>query len=342
MKLAKWQGLGNDYLIVDESALPGPLTTEVIGLLCDRHLGVGADGILLNGRPTGAVPGAVARMRVFNPDGGEPEMCGNGIRIFARYLARSGAVAEPEFVVETLAGAIKPRLLGDGTVRVDMGRARFRSANIAPSSAAGVPAEGNVVDAALTAAGHDYRFTFVDVGNPHCVITVDDPATFDVAGVGAAIERHPLFPNRVNVEFIRMEPDGSVRMRVWERGVGETQACGTGATAVGSASVRLGLAESPVLVHLLGGDLIIEVDQPGGGGARNGADAASTGDGWRVFMTGPAEEVFSCALSAELSGRLGWPAAVGEATAERRATREGSAPYDAADCPADRGRPRRG
>jgi diaminopimelate epimerase len=316
MRLAKWQGLGNDYLVVEESALPGPLTTGAISLLCDRHLGVGADGILLHGRPTGAVADAVARMRVFNPDGGEPEMCGNGIRIFARYLAGSGAVGEREFTVETLAGAIRPRLLDDGTVRVDMGRARFRSANIAPLARApaspAAVADTDVVDAVLEAGGSAYRFTFVDVGNPHCVIPVDDPATFDVAGVGALVERHPLFPNRVNVEFIHVEADGSVRMRVWERGVGETLACGTGATAVGAACVRLGLARSPVGVHLLGGDLVIEVDSLG---AVGGETADQTGDrgGWRVFMTGPAEEVFTCTLSGDLLRRLGWPAPTDEA-----------------------------
>ncbi len=321
MKLAKWQGLGNDYLVVDESALPGPLTTEVIGLLCDRHLGVGADGILLHGRPTGTVPGAVARMRVFNPDGGEPEMCGNGIRIFARYLARSGAVAEPGFVVETLAGAIRPRLLSNGSVRVDMGRARFRSANVAAAPGAEIPTDGDVVDARLIAAGEEYGFTFVDVGNPHCVIQVDDPATFDVAGVGAAVERHPVFPNRVNVEFVRVEPDGSVRMRVWERGVGETQACGTGATAVGAACVRLRLLESPVLVHLLGGDLVIEVGPEGG-------------DGWPVFMTGSAEEVFSCELSSEFLRRLGWPAGAGDPVEGAAAVAGTTASGESADEPA--------
>jgi diaminopimelate epimerase len=282
MKLAKWQGLGNDYLIAEECALPGELTVASIGLLCDRHLGVGSDGLLLNALPTGAVPHAAARMRVLNPDGSEPEMCGNGIRMFARYLAKTGRVSETEFTIETLAGAITPRLLDDGTVRVDMGLARFRSANIDPA-AVGV----------LEAGGARYEFTFVDVGNPHCVIVVDDPVTFDVAGVGALIERHPVFPNRANVEFIKIEPDGSVRMRVWERGVGETQACGTGATAVGAACVRMALASSPVLVHLLGGDLTIEVD--------DGAD------GYRVFMTGPAEEVFECDLSTELLRRLAWP-----------------------------------
>jgi diaminopimelate epimerase len=302
MQLAKWHGLGNDYLVIEESALPAALTTEAVILLCDRHQGVGSDGILLRCAPTGLVPGAVARMRVFNPDGGEPEMCGNGIRIFARYLVQSGQVDGDEFTVETVAGPITPRLLDDNQVRVDMGRARFRGANIAertdattaPAQGRALP-EGDVVDAVLESAGTTYRFTFVDVGNPHCVIQVDDPASFDVWGVGAAIERHPLFPNRVNVEFIHPEADGSVSMRVWERGVGETQACGTGATAVGAASVRLGLAESPVTVRLPGGNLTIEVGRE---------DAA----GRCVHMTGPAEEVFTCSLSGDLQRRLGWPA----------------------------------
>jgi len=311
MMLAKWHGLGNDYLVVEESDLPAPLTTAAIVLLCDRHLGVGSDGILLRSAPTGAVPGAVTRMRIFNPDGSESEMCGNGIRIFARYLAASGAAAEPEFTLETLAGAITPRLLEGGTVRVDMGRARFRSGSIDTSLVAATAPDG-VVDAVLEALGRSYRFTFVDVGNPHCIIQVDDPAEIDLPTVGGAIEKHPLFPNRVNVEFIHAEADGSVRMRVWERGVGETQACGTGATAVGAASVRLGLASSPVTIRLLGGDLVIEVEAPDAGAAGPGAGAAGPGeegaDGLRVFMTGPAEEVFTCELSAELLRRLGWPA----------------------------------
>lgn len=309
---AKWQGLGNDYLIMEEGALPGSLTPEAIGLLCDRHLGVGSDGILLHTAPSGAVPGAVARMRIFNPDGSEPEMCGNGIRMFARYLAQTGVAADKEFIVETLAGPIKPRLMDDGSVRVDMGWARFNSPNIAPE-ACELPAGADVVDAELQAGCWDCRFTFVDVGNPHCVVFVDDPAVFDVAGVGARIEHNRLFPNRTNVEFVRMEPDGSVRMRVWERGVGETQACGTGATAVGAACVRLGLAESPVLVHLLGGDLSIEVEAAGDAVNAPGAAAAGDAEGpgaadaraLRVFMTGPAEEVFTCRLSEDLMTRLG-------------------------------------
>ena len=146
MRFAKWQGLGNDYLVVEEAALPGPLSVEAIRLICDRHYGAGSDGILLRDAPTGAVPGAVTRMRIFNPDGSEPEMCGNGIRIFARYLRSTGAVLDDEFVVETLAGPIRPRLLADGRVRVDMGVARFLSANILPGEAD--PPEGALEDGA--------------------------------------------------------------------------------------------------------------------------------------------------------------------------------------------------
>jgi diaminopimelate epimerase len=300
LRLGKWQGVGNDYLVVDDWALPGELTTDRIGLLCDRHLGVGSDGILLNCRPTGAVPGAIARMRVFNPDGSEPEMCGNGIRMFARYLRASGATGEAEFTVETLAGAIRPALRADGRVRVDMGLALFVSGSVAPEKGrrAGLyegPIEGDIVGAMLRAEGEDWRFTFVDVGNPHCVLQVADPGAIDVARIGSAIEHHCLFPNRVNVHFARMEADGSISMRVWERGVGETRASGTGATAVGAAFVRMGLATSPMSVHLPGGDLTIEA-----------AQASDTSGGLRVHMTGPAEEVFTAELSAELLQRLDW------------------------------------
>lgn len=301
MRLSKWQGLGNDYLIVEESALPGELTSSAIALLCDRNFGIGADGILLKCPPSGAVEGAVARMRVFNPDGSEPEMCGNGVRMFARYLAARGGVNEEEFVVETLAGAIRPHLIGQRDVRVDMGLARFNSPNILAGALPALRSESNVgaevVDAELEALGSKYRFTFVDVGNPHCVIPVDDPASFDVERVGSAVERHELFPNRTNVQFVAVERDGSARMRVWERGVGETKASGTGATAVGAALIRLGKVASPVLVRLRGGDLVIE------------AEPSKTEDErgcLRVHMSGPAEEVFTAELADDLLDRIGW------------------------------------
>jgi diaminopimelate epimerase len=283
VQFAKWQGLGNDYLIVEAGRLPS-LEPSAVGLLCDRHFGVGADGILVHETPSGAVPGAVARMRIFNPDGSEPEMCGNGIRMFARYLNQRGLAPEGEFVVETLAGPISPRLLPDGRVRVKMGTARFKSDAIHRED---LEQLNEVVQRSLSAAGEDFTFTFVDVGNPHCIIQADDLSAVALERVGPEIETLPLFPRRANVEFIRPEEDGSVSMRVWERGVGETMACGTGGTAVGAAAVRLGLANSPVTVHLLGGDMEIEV-----------------GQSWEVTMTGPAEEVFTGSLSRDLLARL--------------------------------------
>lgn len=295
MQFEKWEGLGNDYLILEEDRLPGSLDRDAIALLCHRHLGVGSDGILLRCPPTGAVAGAQVRMRIFNPDGSEPEMCGNGIRQFARYVSRQGHVPGDEFTVETLAGPIRPRLLAGGRVRVDMGRARFVSeaidrTRLREAGETGGQGEAEAaVDIPFTFAGGDVRFTFVDVGNPHCVIPLPSLAGVDPAELGPVVENHPLFPKRVNVEFIAPREDGSVDMRVWERGVGETQACGTGATAVGAAAVRLGLARSPVTVHLLGGDLEIEV-----------------GEEWQVVMTGPATQVFEGRLGNELLVRLGW------------------------------------
>lgn len=293
MRFAKWEGLGNDYLILEEALLPRPLDPRSISILCDRHIGIGSDGILLHCAPSGAQPGACARMRIFNPDGSEPEMCGNGIRQFAKYLRRRGFVHEDEFVVETLAGPVRPRLLPDGRVRVEMGRARFSSSAINHELLG--RAEGEEVVAIPYRffggeVGPVLEFTFVDVGNPHCVIPVADADQIPLETWGPLIERHPLFPGRVNVEFISPMPDGSIRMRVWERGVGITQACGTGATAVGAAAVRLALATSPVLVQLDGGQLTIEV-----------------GPGGEVTMTGPATEVFSGVMANDLLARLGWP-----------------------------------
>ena len=290
MQFSKWEGLGNDYLILEEESLPAPLTTRSIGILCHRHVGIGSDGILLRCHPSGAVPGAVARMRIFNPDGSEPEMCGNGIRQFARYLRARGLVSEDEFVVETLAGPIRPTLLVDGRVRVDMGVARFVSPAV-ESALLGMPAEQDVVSVPFTFGEglEPLGITFVDVGNPHCIIPVADPEKVPLETLGPLIENHSLFPKRVNVEFIAPLSDGAVRMRVWERGVGETQACGTGATAVGAAAVRLGLVASPVVVRLNGGDLEIEVAAGG-----------------RVVMTGPAGEVFVGSMAQDLRDRLGW------------------------------------
>ncbi len=283
MEFSKWEGLGNDYIILEAATLPGPLDAGRIALLCDRHTGVGADGILVHhvvrveddvsstSRAGSWDRPLVARMQVFNPDGSEAEMCGNGIRMFAKYLRGRDLAPDGPFVILTAAGPITPELLPDGRVRVGMGKARVAEQR------------------ELQAAGMTFTYHAVDVGNPHCVIQYADLEALPLSEWGPAVERNDAFPNRTNVEFVRLEADGSITMRVWERGVGETNACGTGATAVGAAAIGLGLAVSPVVVHLLGGDLEIDL----------------TADGSAV-MTGPASEVFSGRASADLLRRLGW------------------------------------
>lgn len=269
IKFSKWHGIGNDYIIFAGSDLDFELTPVRVQLICDRNYGIGADGILV----WSASEAASFRLDIYNPDGSSAEMCGNGIRMLASHLYESGEAPDPEFTVDTDAGIITPRILEDRRVRVHMGKAKLGGPNI--DGYEGVPGESEAVNEKLTAAGDLFQFTFVDMGNPHCVIEADDPAAIDLSRIGAAIEVHDLFPNRTNVEFIRVDKPNEITMRVWERGVGETNACGTGACAVAVAASRVSGAESPMVVHLPGGDLEIEVS-----------------DNLDVYMTGPAEEIY--------------------------------------------------
>ncbi len=278
MRFSKWQGLGNDYIVLHREELPWELTPERVRLFCDRDFGVGADGILLVGPQLAADR---FRLQIFNPDGSEAEMCGNGVRMVARKLQMEGSIDSDTVVLETAAGEIVPRLLDEYMVRVDMGRAAFGGDKLAGFS-------GEAVGAALHAAGRTFTFTFVDVGNPHCVI--QSPWPLDLVPlheVGPMIETHKYFPGRANVEFVVVLDEHTARMRVWERGVGETRACGTGATATATALVRSGLCSSPVTVELPGGQLVVEVEPD-----------------WRVFMTGPAEEIYHGDCSGEFLRRL--------------------------------------
>nr|WP_258359486.1 diaminopimelate epimerase [Moorella sulfitireducens] len=265
-------GLGNDFILVNalEENLPGDLA-GLARQACNRRFGIGADGLIL------VLTSEVAdiRMRIFNPDGSEPEMCGNGIRCFARYAYEAGLVREPEIRVETLAGIIKPRLiLKDGKVagvRVDMGEPRLER-ELIPMAGEGSP----VVDEPVPVDGITWRGTCVSMGNPHCVFFVANVAGAPVTEVGPAVENHPLFPRRTNVEFIEVMNRGELKMRVWERGAGETLACGTGACAAAVAGVLTGRSNREVTVHLAAGDLQIEWSQENN----------------HVYMTGPAVEVF--------------------------------------------------
>ncbi len=248
---AKWHGLGNDYVLLDgwrEGNWEEEVLPSLARSLCDRHRGVGGDGLLL------LLPGkeAAVVMRIFNPDGSEAEMCGNGIRCLALYAYREGYVRENRFGVETRAGRREVEVYPAGTVRVDMGR----------------PEVGEVEIPLF-----HFRATSVSLGNPHCVVFSDREE--EVAEWGPRLETHPLFPRRTNVEFARLESPRRVRVRVWERGVGETLACGTGACAVEAAGEVTGRMEREAWVELPGGELKVEWEEGG-----------------RIFLTGPAEEVF--------------------------------------------------
>jgi len=249
----KWQALGNDYLIFEERALPFELTTTRIRRICDPHTGVGSDGILLLSEPT--APGFVARLRIFNPDGSEAELSGNGAREAVMYLRRSGWTDSDRFSIETAAGEVRPHITSDTTCTLDMGRARIRSSDFPSGDADGA--------GALTAQGREWRFQHVQVGNPQCAIHVsggpDEVDALDLPAIGDAIMAHELFPNRTNVSwFAELEP-GVIRARIFERGVGETMSSGTGASGAAVAYVLRG-GDSPVTVRLDGGDLLVEVE----------------------------------------------------------------------------------
>jgi diaminopimelate epimerase len=266
MRFEKWQALGNDYLIVDAREREAPLDPEAVRRLCDRHAGVGADGVLELSEA--GEPGYVARVRIVNPDGSEAELSGNGVRQAVLYLRARGWTDARQFSVLTAAGEIRPTILSDSTCRVDMGRARLRS----PAFPAGGP-DGT---GELRAAGRPWSFQHVSVGNPQCAIALGSPAevdALDVAAIGAQIERSDLFPQRTNVSFYAPVPgpggapgpgavgdSAAIRARIFERGVGETASSGTGACGAAVAHVLRG-GDSPVTVRMDGGELEVEVGE---------------------------------------------------------------------------------
>lgn len=281
VEFSKWQGIGNDYIIVAVNDLAFEMTPLRASAICDRHFGIGSDGILL----WSGTESSGFSLTIYNPDGSTAEMCGNGIRMLARFLVDRGFASEPVLAVKTDAGMIAPSVGTDGQVRVKMGTARLGGAGIV--GFAGKDAESEAVCQAIEACGRDFEFTFVDMGNPHCIIEVDDLDGVEVGLLGPAIENHELFPNRTNVEFMKVLGPSEVAMRVWERGVGETNACGTGACAVAVTAYRTRGAVSPITVHLPGGELLVEVDLK-----------------LNVIMTGPAEEIYSGTMSEDLLNRI--------------------------------------
>lgn len=249
MRFEKWQALGNDYLIVERDQLPFPLTPARVERLCHRHLGLGSDGILELSPPD--EPGFVARLRIFNPDGSEAELSGNGAREAILYLVRAGWTDQRQFSIQTVAGEIRPTITSSSSCTVDMGRARLASADYPDG-----PGDG-------TGEVEGFRFQHVQVGNPQCAIHVaarEELEALDLPAIGPAIQHSALFPNRTNVSFFTELEPGAIRARIYERGVGETMSSGTGATGAAIAYVLRG-GESPVRVVLDGGELEVEVDE---------------------------------------------------------------------------------
>lgn len=264
MEFEKWQALGNDYLIVESRALEFELTPARIRAICAPHTGVFADGILL--LSAADEPGCVAALRIFNPDGSEAELSGNGAREAILYLGRRGWTDEDSFSIQTAAGPIRPTITSATECTVDMGRARLQSDDY-PSGAPDGHGE-------LTADGRTWRFQHVQVGNPQCVISVDDEqalSDLDLGAIGPSLETHELFPNRTNVSWFAVRDPHTIRVRIFERGVGETSASGTGATGAAVAHVLAG-GRSPVTAVLDGGSLVVEV----------GEDREITLSGWAV------------------------------------------------------------
>lgn len=273
MKFSKWQGIGNDFVFINgfaEIIAEDKLSATALSI-CDRHFGIGADGLIL------VLPSDTAdfRMRIFNSDGSEGDMCGNAIRCFAKYVFEAGLTKKTELSIETLAGMIRSSLLFEQgkvtAVRVDMGEPKLERGFIPMT---GDP-QMRAIDEELSVGDKTYRITGLNMGNPHCVIFVDEVEHLDLRVEGRPIEIHPLFPKKTNVEFVKVIDSQTLRMRVWERGAGPTLACGTGTCASVVAAVLNGKTGRKVLVHLDGGDLMIEWNENN-----------------HVYKTGPAVEVF--------------------------------------------------
>jgi diaminopimelate epimerase len=276
MRFWKMHGLGNDYIVIDNRDLKikDENVANLAKGLCERRFSVGADGLLLVHSSTVAD----VKMRIFNADGSEAEMCGNGIRCFAKYCYENGIVPKREFNVETLSGTkhvwltLKDKEIT--TVKVDMGKPNWERSSLP------MKGKGTCIDAGLDVDDEEFKVTCLSMGNPHCVIFVDCIDCYPVEEVGSKIENHKAFPKRTNVGFVEVLNDNELNLRVWERGCGETLACGTGTCAAVAASNKLGKVGNKVMVHVLGGNLRVEVAES-------------------IFLSGAAEKVYEGTLFKE-------------------------------------------
>jgi diaminopimelate epimerase len=275
----KTHGLGNEYIVLDQASIDFDLTKERIIQLCNIHVGIGSDGILLK-VPTGK---ADFGLRILNPDGSEAEKSGNGLRIFAKYLYDIGFTNKKQFTIDTLGGVVTAHVLElvedkAFMIRIDIGRANFKSAEIPVSFS-----KAECFDEPLLIDGNEYRIHCVAVGNPHCVVLREQLDEAEIKRVGTLIENHPMFPNRINVQFVKVVSRDVVEALIWERGAGFTQASGSSSSAVAAVLVKKGLTNRAIIVKMPGGTLKLEVDES-----------------WDIRLTGEVREIASGILSKEL------------------------------------------
>jgi len=276
MKFFKYHALGNDYLVIHPKDLAGDLTTEQIKLICHRNFGVGSDGILLGPLPS---EGARFALRIFNPDGSEAEKSGNGLRIFSRFLWDIGLVRNEEFSIQTLGGLVKSVVLDAGkTVRVEMGQVSFQSYRIPVAG----PAR-EVIDETITVGGKALRFCAATIGNPHCVVPVADLTPQLAREYGPLLEVDPRFPNRTNVQFMKVIDRHRIQIEIWERGAGYTLASGSSSSAAAAVAHKLGLCDRSITVQMPGGTIAIEIR-----------------DDFHILMTGSVTKVGEGVISAEM------------------------------------------
>ena len=276
----KYHGLGNDYLVIDPNVDEVDLTPETIRWICHRNFGVGADGILCGPLKDGEN----LHVKIFNPDGSEAEKSGNGLRIFARYLYEKRYVAEKHFRIETLGGLVEAHIQDDtgNLIKIEMGTITFRSHEI--------PVRGNkreVVDEALEINGRPYRVTCLSVGNPHCVIPMADISEDIARELGPSIEHHPMFPNRINMQLLKVLDRSNIEIRIWERGAGYTLASGSSSCAAAAAAHKLGLADNEITVTMPGGTLFVEIREND-----------------EVYLTGAVEGVYEGRFHVDLEKRI--------------------------------------
>lgn len=276
----KYHGLGNDYLVIDPSVFDIDLTPDAIRLICDRHFGVGADGILYG--PVGSESNL--SVRIFNPDGSEAEKSGNGLRIFARYLYENKYVGSKNFKIQTLGGIVTVQIKDESAklIKIDMGTITFNSTEIPVKGQ-----EREVVDQEIEINGVAYNVTCLSIGNPHCVIPMQQISEQKARQLGPLIEYHDMFPNRINVQLLKVIDRNNIEIRIWERGAGYTLASGSSSCAAAAAAHKLGFVDNRINVNMPGGGLLVEIAPDG-----------------HIHLTGPVEKVFEGRFHADLADRL--------------------------------------